>query len=142
MKIYVSGTFTAQERLREEAHRLRCLGHEITGTWLHETRKPDHLSYDQWMVQLATKDVAEVFASDCIIVDLDGESTSGGRYVELGVACHPTSTMLRYTVGGRIAKGSTKPYGCFNHLVHRHFDNWAEAIDFLEGDTEARVINK
>ena len=124
MKIYVSGTFTAQKRLREQAERLFHLGHEITSTWLTEVAKPDHLSEDEWLFRLATKDVAEVFASDCIIMDIEGKSTSGGRYTEWGVASHPRDAKLRYIVG-------PMERGCFQRLADRHFETWDELIAFL-----------
>lgn len=132
MRIYVSGTFTAQGRLRQMADKLWSLGHEITGSWLHETVKPANLSYDQWMEHLAVKDVAEVIRADCIIMDVTGASTSGGRYTEWGVAIHPSSTMLRYVVGGEKAKDSAMPYGCFIHLAHRYFENWDDLLAYLQ----------
>lgn len=132
MKIYVSGTFTAQARLRVMAEKLWEKGHEITSSWLQETTKPSHLSYDQWMVQLATKDVAEVIQADCIIMDVTGDSTSGGRYTEWGVAVHPISPMLRYLVGGKRAADSSYPYGCFTHLAHRYFENWDELLVYFQ----------
>jgi len=132
MKIYVSGTFTAQARLRSMAEKLWELGHEITGSWLHETTKPSHLTYDQWMLQLAVKDVAEVVRADCIIMDVNGDSTSGGRYTEWGVASHPSGTMLRYVVGGKKAADSAMPYGCFIHLAHRHFESWDDLFAYFQ----------
>jgi hypothetical protein len=131
VKIYVSGTFTAQQRLAAMAHRLREMGHEITGSWLQESSKPAHLTYDQWMAHLGSKDVAEVFRADCIIMDVTDASTSGGRYTEFGVAAHPSSTMLRYVVGGELAKGSAMPYGCFIHLAHRYFPTWEDVFEFF-----------
>lgn len=131
MKIYVSGTFTDQTRLAKRAAELQALGHTITSSWLYETNKPDNLSYDQWMFQLGYKDVGEVFSSDCIVLDQDGNSTSGGRYVEWGVACHPHSMVLRVTVGGKACDQSEMGYvyGCFNHLAHLHYPTWDQLLD-------------
>ena len=84
------------------------------------------------MLQLAVKDIAEVFKADCIIMDVDNPSTSGGRYVEWGVASHPTSTLLRYLVGGKPAKSSAKPYGCFVHTAHQYFPTWEDLIAYLK----------
>lgn len=137
MKIYVSGTFTDQARLRTEAAKLTAAGHDVVSTWLHEASKPDNLTYDQWMMQLAVKDVAEVFRSDCIIMDVDNPSTSGGRYTEFGVAAHPQSTCLRFVVGGKPAKDSALPYGCFVHLAHKYFPAWDEVHTYLTGLTAA-----
>jgi hypothetical protein len=79
-----------------------------------------------WNVALANKDVAEVFAADCIILDLDDESTTGGRYVEWGVALYPGSIRRRYTVGG---KGKD---GVFLHKAHRRFDAWGDLLAYFE----------
>ena len=126
MRIYVSGTFTSQARLRPMADRLRSFGHDITGTWLYEASKPATLNTAEWNSALADKDVSEVFAADCIILDLDGESTTGGRYTEWGVACHPHSLMRRYIVGG---KGKD---GVFLTKAHRRFENWDELLAYFE----------
>lgn len=133
MKIYVGGTFKDQKRLRAEAAKLMDEGHEITGSWLQESCQPHHLTYDEWMLQLGLKDVAEVVRADCLITDLDGESTSGGRYVEWGVASHPSSTMLRFLVGGKMTDKGSLPYGCFNYLAHKHFKDWAEVHEYMKG---------
>lgn len=118
MKIYVSGTFTAQNRLRGEADNLRSLGHHITSTWLYEAEKPAHMNPEEWNLALADKDIAELFSSDLIILDRDGASTTGGRYVEWGVACAPGSMLLRWTVGG------PDQFGVFDTKAHVHFENW------------------
>ena len=128
MKIYVSGTFTSQARLRPMADHLRKLGHEITGTWLYEAQRPGHLAPPHWRTALANKDIAEVYGAECIVLDLNDESTTGGRYTEWGVACHPTSLMLRYTVGG----DQHKLEGVFMAKAHRHFENWDELFAYFE----------
>lgn len=125
MRVYVSGTFTSQARLRPWADALRALGHEIVGTWLYEAAKPAHLNNAEWNEALADKDIAEVFASDCIILDLDDESTTGGRYTEWGVACHPGSLRRRYLVGG---EGKD---GVFLAKAHRRFRTWDDLIAYF-----------
>ena len=126
MRVYCSGTFTSQARLRDKADRLRALGHEITSTWLYEAAKPSTLNSDEWNLALADKDISETFMAECIILDLDGESTTGGRYTEWGVACHPHSLMRRYLVGG---KNKT---GVFLSKAHRRFDNWDDLLAYFE----------
>lgn len=125
MKVYVSGTFTSQERLRDRADALRRLGHEITSTWVYETARPAHLNNTAWNEELADKDIAEVFAADCIILDRDGTSTTGGRYVEWGIACYPGALKLRYTVGG-------ESDGVFDHKRHQHFKSWDELLAYFQ----------
>ena len=126
MRVYVSGTFTSQARLRPHADALRKLGHEIVGTWLYEAARPAHLNGDEWNAALADKDVAEVFAADCIILDLDGESTTGGRYTEWGITLYPGSMRRRYVVGG---KGKD---GVFLSKAHRRFETWDDLLAYFE----------
>ena len=129
MRIYVSGTFTSQSRLRPMADRLRQRGHDITSTWLYETAKPATLNTAEWNLALADKDIAEVFAAECIILDLDGESTTGGRYTEWGVACYPGSLRRRYIVGGTDDK---RKNGVFLAKAHRQFENWDDLLAYFE----------
>lgn len=126
MRIYVSGTFTSQARLRPMADALRQQGHEITSTWLYEAARPAHLNDAEWNVALADKDVSEVFAADCIILDLDGESTTGGRFTEWGVACYPGSLRRRYVVGG------PQKQGVFLAKAHRRFDSWDDLLAYFQ----------
>jgi hypothetical protein len=126
VKIYISGTFTAQARLRPIADKLRKMGHEITGTWLYETAKPATLNEHEWNIALADKDIAEVFAADCIIMDLEGDSTTGGRYSEWGLTLYPGSLRRRYIVGG------AHKAGVFLSKAHRRFDSWDDLIVYFE----------
>lgn len=129
MKIYISGTFNAQHRLRARAEQLWKMGHEITSSWLHETAKPAVLTEGQWNARLATKDIVEVAMADCLILDLDEDSTTGGRYVEWGVASHPRDPKLRFTVGG-----GKRPRGCFNYLADSHFETWEKLLAFFKSN--------
>ena len=129
MRVYISGTFTSQARLRPHADALRKLGHEIVGTWLYEAAKPAHLNGDEWNLELANKDISEVFAADCIILDIDGESTTGGRYTEWGVACYPGSLRRRYLVGGT---GQVRKEGVFLSKAHRRFETWDDLLAYFE----------
>lgn len=124
MRIYVSGTFTAQTRLRAHADALRALGHDVVSTWLYEAAQPAHLNPDEWNLALADKDLAEVFAADCIVMDIDGPSTTGGRYVEWGVACAPGSMRRRYLVGA----GD----GVFLSKAHRRFETWGDLLSYFQ----------
>jgi nucleoside 2-deoxyribosyltransferase len=121
MKIYISASWVAKERLQERAHQLRLIGHTVTSSWLHESLQPENLTIGQWHARLASKDIAEVFSSDCIILDLDDESTTGGCHTEWGVACHPNSVMLRYTVGGTKQR-------IFTQLADEHYEHWEQLL--------------
>ncbi len=121
MKIYISGSYSEQARLRNESHKLFALGHSITSTWLNEVVKPAHLTEHAWFNALAVKDLAEVAAADCIIMDVDGNSTSGGRYVEWGFAIGRFN-MFKVIVGANRA-------GVFNTLANESFTKWDEVIE-------------
>lgn len=126
MRIYISGAFTSQGRLRPMADRLRTFGHEILSTWLYEAVQPSTLNTEEWNLALANKDIAEVFAADCIVLDLDGESTTGGRFTEWGVACYPGSLRRRYIVGGSYKSG------VFLTQAHRRFDSWDDLLAYFQ----------
>lgn len=119
----MSGTYSHQKRLREEAAKLFHAGHQVTGTWLNEVKQPSYLTEEEWFRGLAVKDLAEVAAADCIICDLDGDSTSGGRYVEWGFALGRFN-MLKIIVG-------VKHYGVFNTLADARFYRWDSVHTFL-----------
>ena len=131
MKIYISGSYSHQARLREESHKLFAMGHHITSTWLNEVVKPYYLTEEEWFHALAVKDLAEVAAADCIICDLDGASTSGGRYVEWGFAIGKFN-MLKLVVG-------SNRYGVFNTLANRGFNTWVEVVDYFKTLTPVEV---
>lgn len=99
MRVYVSGSWSGRARLRQMAERLRMMGHEVVSSWLDEQDCPEWLPREQWHARLASKDVTEVYMADAIIMDLHDTSTTGGRYVEWGVACNPRSYILRVLVG-------------------------------------------
>jgi hypothetical protein len=132
VKVYIAGTFTAQARLRPMADALRSQGHDIVSSWLYEPQPhPPHLAFGALHEALADKCIAEVFSAECIILDRFGESTSGGRYVEWGVACHPRELKLRYTVG-------PGPDLVFAHKRHRHFENWDDVLSYFTINHSAR----
>jgi hypothetical protein len=118
VNIYVSGSWTARGRLRTQAEKLRACGHRITSSWLDEQDKPAHLPLGEWLTRLAHKDIAEVAGSDMIILDVDTASTTGGRYVEWGVACHPHALIRRVLVG------TPPPLDIFGRMADYHFSDW------------------
>ena len=124
IKIYVSGTYNDQKRLREEAGKLFALGHKVTGTWLNEVQKPEVLSEEEWFRCLAVKDLAELAEADAIVCDLNNTSSSGGRYVEWGFALGRYN-MLKVLVG-------PDQRGVFNTLADRSFTTWDEVINYFQ----------
>lgn len=129
MRIYISGTYTAQERLRAVAEDLTKMGHLIDANWLKEVVKPAYLTEDQFYRIRGIEDLAQVVGAECIILDNDGESTSGGRYTEWGIAIAPGSCKLKIWVG-------LSKKGVFSHLADYSFTTWADCIRFLK---ESRV---
>jgi hypothetical protein len=123
MRVYVSGTWTERGRLRLMAERLRMLGHEVVSTWLDEQDRPEWMPEGKWQERLAAKDVAEVCQADAIILDVDGRSTTGGRYVEWGVACHPRALILRVVVG------RLPDTDIFGKLADHHYRDWNVALN-------------
>ena len=119
MKVYVSGSWNARNRLRVQAEKLRAAGHQVNSTWLDEQDKPAHLTKTQWLRRVAERDVSEVAAADAIIMDVDDLSTTGGRYVEWGVACNPHATTLRILVG------CPPDLDVFGKLADAWFPDWA-----------------
>jgi hypothetical protein len=123
VKVYISGSWNARNRLRARAERLRAAGHQVLSTWLDEQDKPPHLTNAQWLKRVAERDVAEVVASDVVIMDVDDLSTTGGRYVEWGVACNPHATQLRVLVG------CPPELDVFGKLADAWFPDWASLLD-------------
>lgn len=132
MNIYVSGSFSEQERLRKETNRLQKLGHYVRGSWLAEVKKPAAMTQMEWDKTLALTDIAEVYAADAIILDIDGKSTSGGRYVEWGIACAPGVAKLKIVVG-------SNPTGVFLSLADLYFPSWDDLVKWMENDERCRI---
>lgn len=124
MRIYVAGTFGDQADLRLEASRLWDLGHEITGTWLHEVKKPEHMPDSVFRKKLAIKDLCEVARADLII--LDNRQKSGGKNTEWGFALGEFQHKQLFLVG--------ESTSIFHDLADLAFDNWDDCIEFMEGE--------
>ena len=124
MKIYVSGSFVSQKRLRRMADELWHLGHQVVGTWLHETAKPTDMPQKTFYKQLGIKDLTEVKEADCIIMDLLDPSSTGGRYCEWGYSFGQQK--LRYTVGD--------VKGVFDVLADQEFKTWDDLFIYFQSN--------
>lgn len=122
MKIYVSGSFVSQRRLRKMADELWHLGHTVVGTWLQETAKPVDMPQKTFYKQLGIKDLTEVKEADCIIMDLLDPSSTGGRYCEWGYSFGQQK--LRYAVG--------EVKGVFDVLADEIFATWDDLFLFFK----------
>lgn len=124
MNIYISGAFDQRSVLRPYASLLFNQGHHVTSTWLTEQAKPAALTLDQWHKATALRDIADISSAECIILDLTGKSTTGGRYVEWGYAIGRGS-MLKVLIN---PEGVT---GVFDSLSDLVFPNWNECLTYL-----------
>ena len=122
MRIYIAGSFVDQVDLRPMANRLWHLGHEITGTWLQEIKRPLDMPEDLFKKKLAIKDLCEVAKADLII--LDNRRSSGGKNAEWGFALGEFQHKQLFLVG--------PPTNVFHYLADLSFNNWDEVLTYLE----------
>lgn len=123
MRIYIAATFNDQPEIRKIANELWNLGHEITGTWIHEVARPEAMDSETFKRKLAIKDVAEVYKADLVI--LDNRQSSGGKNCEWGVAMGQFQGKLLWLVG--------EPSNVFHYLADRRFNNWEEVFNEFRG---------
>ena len=122
MRIYLAGTFGDQKALRAEAARLWDLGHEITGTWLQEVKKPAGMPERVFKKKLAIKDLCEVARADVII--LDNRQSSGGKNAEWGFSLGEFQHKQLWLIG--------EPTNVFQELADLQFRTWDDCVFYLE----------
>lgn len=130
MRIYLAGSFVDQKELRKEANRLWALGHEITGSWLQEVKKPEGMPEDLFKRKLAIKDLCEVARADMIICD--NRRSSGGKNAEWGFALGEFQHKQLLLVG--------EPTNIFQELADVKFKSWDELIRYLTVQEEKNVV--
>lgn len=92
MRIYVAGMYKNKAQLQEVGNRLSLDGHLITSSWLKESHAPNiQLSdlSDEWLADIALKDIQEVASSDAMVFFSESDQTPtyrNGRMVEFGIA--------------------------------------------------------
>ena len=123
MKIYLAGSFTSRFDLRPIRDRLWELGHDVVSTWLDESIPTPGMTRETFERKLGLKDLVESAMADLVIVDLLAPSTTGGRYVEYGLALGRFQRQLVWLVGPLT--------GVFHYLADEHFDSWAECLAYL-----------
>ena len=104
------------------ADRLWHLGHEITGTWLQETKKPASMPESVFKKKLAIKDMCEVSRADLVI--LDNRRSSGGKNAEWGFALGEFQHKQLFLVG--------ESTNVFHYLADLSFSNWDEVLSYFE----------
>ena len=120
MKIYLAGSFASRFDLRPIRDRLWQLGHDIVSTWLDESKPTPGMDQATFEKKLGLKDLVESATADLVIVDLLEPSTTGGRYVEYGLALGRFQRQLVWLVGPR--------QGVFHYLADACFDTWIECL--------------
>ena len=126
MNVFIAGAFTARGRLREHRQVIRDLGHVCTCSWMDELKEtwPDF----EDSARQAIRDMIEIKACDCFILDTIDPSTFGNSYTEFGFSLgrmHP-----RYVVG---------PFR--NHyqlLCTRRFEGWEQFHEFFHAGISER----
>lgn len=124
MKIYTAASFVEQKRIRAMKEQLVQKGHTVLSTWLEEAVRPDGMTEEQFELKMAIKDLQEVSAADCVILDTASPSKTSGKMVEVGFAL--AKHKLLYVVGEPPA------HAIFLHLADRKFGTWDELFEFFD----------
>lgn len=123
IKIYTAASFVEQARIRAMKETLIQMGHSVLSTWLEEQVRPDGISEAQFERKMAMKDLQEVAAADCIILDTASPSKTSGKMIEVGFAL--AKHKLIYVVGTPI------PHAIFLSLTDGQFPDWDTMFDHL-----------
>ena len=123
MKIYTAATFAEQERIRSYKEPLFKMGHSVISTWLEEQIKPEGMSEHNFERKMAMKDLQEVSAADCVILDVANPSRTAGKMVEYGFAL--AKHKLVYVVGELPA------HAIFLGLADGVFPDWDSLLKFI-----------
>lgn len=136
MKIYTGATFSEQTRIRAMKEKLIQQGHTVLSTWLEEAVRPEGISEYQFETKMAMKDLQEVAACDCFILDVAAPSKTAGKMVEFGFAL--AKHKLCYVVGKPPA------HAIFTHLADMHFDSWDDLLSYFASNhkTEKMFVDQ
>lgn len=121
MKIYTAATFSEQQRIRNYKETLIQMGHTVLSTWLEEQVRPEGVTEEQFERKMAMKDLQEVAACDCLILDVEAPSKTAGKMIEYGFAL--SKHKLIYVVGVPPA------HAIFLSLADKSFTTWDELFD-------------
>lgn len=123
MKIYLAASFTEQKRIRAQKEKLIQLGYTVLSSWLEEQVKPEGMNDEIFGRKMAAKDLREIAAADCFILDMEAPSRTMGKMVELGFAI--ANHKLIYVVA---PAGTMTHSHIFVMLADQIFSSWDEAI--------------
>lgn len=127
IKIYTAATFSQQKRIRGHKESLIQLGHAVLATWLEEQVRPDGMTDEQFGKKMAAKDLREIAAADCLILDMEAPSQTMGKMVELGFAL--ANHKLIYVVA---PEGSLTTGHIFITLADQIFPSWEALLTHLK----------
>lgn len=85
--------------------------------------RPDGMTEEQFERKMAIKDLQEVNAADCFILDVQNPSRTAGKMVETGFAL--AKHKLIYVVGEPPA------HSIFLSLADKHFQTWDELYAYF-----------
>lgn len=124
MKIYTAATFSEQKKIRVHKERLIQMGHNVLSSWLEEQLQPEGMSQEQFERKMAAKDLQEISACDCFILDMEIRSATMGKMVEFGFAL--AKYKLIYIVD------APPPCSIFTQLSDKMFVSWDELFHYFE----------
>ena len=124
IKIYTGATFSEQTRIRGHKETLIQLGHTVLSTWLEEQLRPEGMSEAQFGHKMAIKDLQEVNACDCFILDTQSPSKTAGKMIEYGFAV--AKHKLIYVVGEQ------PKHAIFLSLADKAFATWDELFAYFK----------
>lgn len=135
MKIYTAATFSEQNRIRQNKEKLFTLGHSVLSTWLEEQVKPDGMTDEQFGRKMAAKDLQEIGAADCFILDLENPSKTMGKMVEFGFALAKHKLIYVVAPADSLTKGHI-----FCLLADRIFGSWDDLFEFFSKNHNGKTM--
>lgn len=121
MKCYLAATFAEQARIRGMKERMIQAGHSVTSSWLEEApTRPDGMSEEVFEKKMAMKDLQEVAAADCLILDVESPSRTAGKMIETGFALAKHKLVL--------VVGEPPAHSIFLSLADKHYKDWNECL--------------
>jgi nucleoside 2-deoxyribosyltransferase len=136
IKIYTAATFQEQERIRHNKETLIKLGHSVLSTWLEEQIKPVGMTDEEFGRKMAMKDLQEITASDCLILDLENPSKTMGKMVEFGFALAKHKLVYVVAPGDTLTKGHI-----FCLLADKVFASWDELFEYFRKAHEGTPVS-
>jgi len=136
MRIYTAATFSEQERIRQYKETLFRLGHSVLSSWLEEQIRPEGMTDEQFGRKMAAKDLQEIAACDCFILDMMNPSKTMGKMVETGFALAKYKLFYVVAPEGYMTTGHI-----FLLLADKIFNSWDELFEWFKTNhpTEAKL---